>query len=532
MTDELVTGRSTDTRPVFRISLLSWVLTAAALAAAISAAKTGLTQMLGSLLTRPEYSHGVIIPFVAAFLVWQRRDQIERLPFTGSWAGLSLALFGITLAAIGKMSALFTVQDYSVMVTLYGVVLALTGWRVFRLLWMPLLILTFMVPLPEFLYQNFSAELQLVSSQIGVWFMRLFGVTVFLEGNVIDLGIYKLQVAEACDGLRYLFPLMTIGFLIAYFFNAVLWKRVLLFLSSIPITILMNSFRVGTIGVMVEHWGVRIAEGFLHEFQGWVVFMMSGALMVAEMILLARVGTARRPWREVFGLEFPAAPPKYPPAVARPVPASLYASATLLVLAAAGLLSLPERAESIPQRTSFGEYPARVDGWIGRRETLDAVYLNTLMLDDYILADFTRGTEPAINFYIAWYNSQRAGHSAHSPRSCLPGGGWRIKSLTQLALPSVRAGRDALRVNRVVIQLGSRQQLVYYWFQQRGRVLTNEYVVKWYLFWDALTRNRSDGALVRLVIPFPAGGTEIAADRLLTQFAAAATPTLKPFIPD
>ena len=181
--------------------------------------------MLSSSLGRPEYSHGIIIPFVAAFLVWQRRDQIERIPFTGSWVGLLLALFGAGLGAIGKLSTLFTVEHYSVIVTLYGLVLALTGWRVFRLLWVPLLILIFMVPLPDFLYFNLSAQLQLLSSQIGVWFIRLLGISVYLEGNVIDLGTYKLQVAEACSGLRYLFPLMTIGFVIAYFFKAAFWKR-------------------------------------------------------------------------------------------------------------------------------------------------------------------------------------------------------------------------------------------------------------------------------------------------------------------
>jgi exosortase D (VPLPA-CTERM-specific) len=294
----------------------------------------------------------------------------------------------------------------------------------------------------------------------------------------------------------------------------------------------MNSFRVGTIGVIVEHWGVRMAKGFLHDFQGWVVFMASGALMMLEMVLLARIGTTRRPWREEFGLEFPAPTPKVPPATARPIPASLYASVAVLVLAAAGALSLPERAESIPQRTSFGEYANTIDGWTGRREAIEGVYLDALMLDDYYLADFTRGTEPPINFYIAWYNSQRAGHSTHSPRSCLPGGGWQIKSLTQRTLPGVRAVREALRVNRALIQLGAQRQLVYYWFQQRGRVMTNEYLVKWYLFWDSLTRNRTDGALVRLVVPLPPGGTDLAADRQLTEFAAAATPTLAPFIPD
>ena len=256
MTDALVAARRADTRPVFRLTPLAWVLLSVASIASVLAVKTGLAQMLGWLLTQPEYSHGLIIPFIATFLVWQRRDQVERMPFPGSWAGLLLALVGAMVGFIGKMSALFTIEHYSLLIMLYGVLLALTGWRVFRLLWVPLLILIFMVPLPAFLYFNLSAQLQLLSSQIGVWFIRLLGISVYLEGNVIDLGVYRLQVAEACSGLRYLFPLMTIGFLIAYFFKTAFWKRALLFLSSIPITILMNSFRIGMIGVMVEHWGV------------------------------------------------------------------------------------------------------------------------------------------------------------------------------------------------------------------------------------------------------------------------------------
>jgi exosortase D (VPLPA-CTERM-specific) len=532
MTDALAATRFFDTRPVYRIVPVTWLLLIGAMIAAVLAVKTGMSWMLELLLTMPEYSHGLIIPFIAAFLIWQRRDQIERMPFNGSWAGLMLALFGAALGAIGKLSALFTIEHYSVVFTLYGLVLALTGWRVFRLLWVPLLILLFMVPLPDFLYENFSAELQLLSSKIGVWFIRSVGISVYLEGNVIDLGTYKLQVAEACSGLRYLFPLMTIGFLIAYFFKAAFWKRALLFLSSIPITILMNSFRIGTIGVMVEHWGVQTAEGFLHEFQGWMVFMASGAIMVLEMMLLARVGAGRRPWRELFGLEFPAPTPKAPPAVVRPVPTSLYASAVVLVGVAVLSLSLPERAESIPPRKSFADYPTTLGPWIGRRGTLETVYLDQLMLDDYLLADFVRGQEPPINYYIAWYDSQRAGRSAHSPRSCLPSGGWQIQSFTQQALLGVRAGDEPLRVNRVLIRMGNQQQLVYYWFQQRGRVITNEYVAKWCLFWDALTRNRTDGALVRLVVALPPNGAAGPADRQLTQFAAAAAPTLAAYVPD
>jgi exosortase D (VPLPA-CTERM-specific) len=532
MTDAALAKRSGDTRPIFRLTSMSWMLLAVAMIASVLAVKTGMSQMLGWLLTMPEYSHGILIPFTAAFLIWQRRDQIERMSFTGSWAGLALVLFGAALGVVGKLSTLFTLEHYSVVITLYGLVLALTGWRVFRLLWVPLLILLFMVPLPDFLYENLSAQLQLLSSRVGVWFIRLLGISVYLEGNVIDLGTYKLQVAEACSGLRYLFPLMTLGFLMAYFFKAAFWKRAFVFLSSIPITILMNSFRIGTIGVMVEHWGVQMAEGFLHEFQGWIVFMASGAIMVLEIMLLARIGAGRGPWRELFGLAFPAPTPNAPAAVTRPVPRSLHASAVVLLVVAGASLSLPERTESIPRRTTFADYPNTLGAWTSRRETMEPVYLNELMLDDYYLADFVRGAEPPINFYVAWYDSQRAGRSVHSPRGCLPGGGWQIQSLTQRVLSGIRSGREPLRVNRVVIQLGSARELVYYWFQQRGRVLTNEYAVKWYLFWDALTRNRTDGALVRLVVALPPNGTASAADQQLTQFAVAVEGTLAPYVPN
>jgi exosortase D (VPLPA-CTERM-specific) len=525
------TSSQSEGQPIFRLPAVIWLLLALALAASVVSVLAGWSQMLNWLLTRPEYSYGTILPFVAAFLLWQRRDVVERLPFTGSWVGLAIALFGAALGALGKMSSVYTLEHYSVIIALYGLVLSLTGWRVFKLLWVPILILVLMVPLPEFLYKNFSAALQLLSSQIGVWVMRLLGISVYLEGNVIDLGVYKLQVAEACDGLRYLFPLMVIGFLLAYFFRAALWKRIVLFLSGIPVAILMNSLRVSTIGVMVEHWGIGMAEGFLHEFQGWVVFMISALIMLAELMVLSWIGPERRPWRQSFRLEFPAPTPKEPAATTRKVPASLYATVASLV--AVGVLSfaVPERAEVVPARSSFDTYGNVIGPWTGHRQALEQVYLDQLMLDDYYIGDFVRGNSQPLNFYVAWYDSQRAGRSTHSPRSCLPGGGWEIQTLETRTLPVQMSGKP-LQVNRALIRLGTQQMLVYYWFQQRGRLITDEYAAKWYLFWDELTRSRTDGALVRLVVPVPAGTAVDEADAQLVEFAGAIAPTLPRYIPD
>jgi exosortase D (VPLPA-CTERM-specific) len=492
----------------------------------------GLTDMWFVWLNFPEYSHSLLIPPIAAFLIWQQKDRLELLTFEGSWVGVILVACGGALLMLGQLGTIYVIVEFAYLITLLGLVLAFTGPKAFRLIAAPLLILFFMIPLPSFFATNLSSKLQLLSSLLGVWFMRLFGISVFVEGNVIDLGGYKLQVAEACDGLRYLFPLLTLGFLMAYFYKGARWKRVFLFLSSIPITVFMNSFRIGTIGLMVEHWGIAAAEGFLHEFQGWLVFMASAALMLGEIVVLNRVGREIGSWRQLFGVEFPAPSPAGVLRKQRTIPRSFMVACGLLVVFAALSWLSPRPAEITPSRSSFIDFPMQLGRWTGRRATMESIYLEVLKLDDYLLADYADGSGPTVNLYMAYYNSQRKGEAVHSPRACLPGGGWQLSDFNQRTLTEVTIDSRPLRVNRTLITLGDRRQLVYYWFEQRGRVITNEFVVKWYLFWDALTRHRTDGALVRLITVVPPGGSEADADRRLVDMAKSVAPVLTRYIPD
>jgi exosortase D (VPLPA-CTERM-specific) len=514
------------------VGIYVWSAIAVLAIGAAAASQTGIDNMISTWLVREEYSHALMIPVIAAYLLWQQRASLLRLELKGSWIGVAIIVLGTLLQVIGVLAAVDVVQQYGLLFTIYGLVLALLGLRSSASLWAPLLLLALMVPLPEFVLQNFSAKLQLISSQIGVWFIRLFGISVFVEGNVIDLGGFKLQVAEACDGLRYLFPLMTMGFIMAYMFKVELWKRVLLFLSTIPVTILMNSFRIGTIGVMVEHWGQSMAEGFLHDFQGWAVFMTSAGVLLLDMMLLARIGRHRRPWREVFGLDVAESVAEDVPPMHRVAPAPYMAGTLILGAFAAGVVLMPERVEEVPRREAFFSFPAQVDAWTGKRNVMEQIYLDALKLDDYVMADYVRGERDVVNLYVAWYDSQRAGQSAHSPRSCLPAGGWRMTQFSQVDVPGVQVGTQQLHVNRVQIELGNSKQVVYYWFQQRGRVITNEYLVKWYLFVDSLTRRRTDGALVRLVTPLGVNEPVEDADRRLAEFAGKVAPRLERYIPD
>jgi EpsI family protein len=158
---------------------------------------------------------------------------------------------------------------------------------------------------------------------------------------------------------------------------------------------------------------------------------------------------------------------------------------------------------------------------------MDPVHLGILRLDDHLLANYRDGAS-LVNVYIGYYATQHHGLAAHSPTECLPADGWEMQSFERRDLP----GAPALQVNRVVIQKGESRQLVYYWFKQRGRTLTGEYAVKAWLFWDLLTRQRSDGALVRLVTPLARNEAPEAADARLAAFAAGFAPRLPAYVPD
>ncbi len=515
-----------------RFTTIGMLLLAVAVAVTITPFRDGLAALYDIWNIQPEYSHGILIPPIAAYLIWRERAWLSTTSFVGNWMGPVLVALALLIWLVGELSTILVITQYAFLVAVYGLVLALAGWAVFRRLWMPLLVLLFMVPLPAFFSNNLSLELQLLSSKIGVMLIRAAGISVFVEGNVIDLGVYRLQVAEACDGLRYLFPLMTLAFIVAYFFKAPTWKKVLLFAASIPITILMNSLRIGVIGVTVDRWGTAMAEGLLHEFQGWMVFMISLAVLIAFAALLTRLGPSRLPWRDAFALDPPARVNTTTSAVDRTIPFSFYAALALLAIATAGSFLLPSREEIPPPRAQFVEFPTQLDGWSGRRGSMDGVYLAALKLSDYVLNDYVRPGRVPVSLYSAYYESQRKGQSAHSPRSCLPGGGWEITEFGEHELRNVGGAGKSILVNRAVIEHGADRQLMYYWFQQRGRVVTNEYAVKWYIFWDSLNRGRTDGALVRVAAPVPRGADLAAVDAELTEFVSAVVPRLSRYVPD
>ena len=525
---------------VWKITPAQWALIALAGAAGIAAFLPGLRFMVQNWEQVEEYSYGYFIPLISAFLVWQKSDQLRALDLRGSWSGLVLIGAAVVLAVIGQFSAIRLFAQYGFLVAVFGLSVCCIGWRGTRVIAVPLGILFFMIPLPQFLLRELSEDLQLLSSQIGVALIRAFGISVFLEGNVIDLGSYKLQVVEACSGLRYLFPLMVLGFLAAYFFQGAWWKRALIVLSTIPLTILINSLRIAIIGYTVEHWGSSMAEGLLHDFEGWFMFMVCVVLLVAEMAVLARNRrTDRCPCGQRLGSNTRHASTQACRATTALCPRPLVAGAIVLGLVRRhGLLDAGSRAGQ-PSAYAVREFPA------GPARRLDRTRRPTRS---------RRGLRPWPSTTICWSTTRApagrrststapgttaraAAHRRIPPRTCMPGGGWKIVELEDTPVQFAEVGTAVptsrvLNVNRAVIQKGEQRQLVYYWFRQRGRELTNEMSVKWFILHDAIARDRSDGALVRLVTPVAPTESIAGADRRLTDFLGTIDTRLVDHVPD
>jgi exosortase D (VPLPA-CTERM-specific) len=516
-----------DVEVIWKDSMLTLGILIASIALLIFISFDSLSTMVYTWESREEYSHGYLIPFITAFLIWQRKDLIEKESFSASWIGVLLAIAGSAIVIIGNISATHVISLYGFLIALVGIVYAYMGSSI-KIVIIPILFLFFMIPLPGIFLFRLSSELQLISSEIGVAVIRLFGISVFLEGNVIDLGKYQLQVVEACSGLRYLFPLISLSFIAAYFFSVAFWKRAIIVLSSIPITIVMNSFRIGVIGVLVEYWGIEQAEGFLHDFEGWVVFMFSMGLILLEMWLILILSKDKRPFSEVFGIYFPEESPENAKVNYRKTNTTLTITLAVLIGSSIVTLVLGQREAVNLTRDTFVTFPMQMGDWVGDKGEIDKASLDLLHLDDYIMADYKKG-DSSVNFYIAFYEQQETGGAAHSPKTCLPGGGWRILSHTEILLQDTPLSSP---VNRFVIGKGEYKQVVYYWFQQRGKTIASEYAVKWHMLIDSIKTGRTDGALVRLTALVNPNEDLEKADKRLLDFARQVTPSLQDYIPE
>jgi len=502
---------------------------------------TVLSQMI-SQWNNFDFTHCYFIPIIVAYLIFEKRNIIKTLRVTHQWLGIVPISLGIFLYWLGELGGEYYTLNVSLLFIIIGITILHIGCEKTKSIAFIFILIMAMFPFPNFIYAKLSVNLQLISSQLGTAMLQVVGLPVYRDGNIIDLGFRKLHVVDACSGLRYLMPLMVLGLIVAYFAKGSFWKKIFLVLSTIPLAILMNGTRIALAGISAAYLRPEISDGILHDFSGFVFFMASFGLLLGEVIVLGKLGKLFAKTSDASELkdlrsieerhgEVGAAPYRETTAGQRAFPWQPQSAVVLLLLIATLILSHGINfSEIVPIKKPFAQFPFDVGTWHGKRAFLDTDALSLLHFSDYTLIDYVNPDGKHINFYVAYFQSQRKGESIHSPETCLPASGWLFTKEGLISFP-VPERENGLTVNRVVFEKLNERQVAYYWFPLRGRILHNLWQLKFFNFWDALTMQRTDGALVRIITPLSKGEDAQIADKRLQEFTCLIFPVLRDFLP-
>ncbi|MFN0109118.1 MAG: VPLPA-CTERM-specific exosortase XrtD [Blastocatellia bacterium] len=473
------------------------------------------------------YSHGFLIPIICGYAIWSQRERLLALPVASRWwTGAALmALAALTLFA-GVMGAELYITRLSLVLSLVALTVYFGGFVWLRALIFPLGLLLFALPIPNIVFNQIAFPLQLIASDFATRAIKLFGIPALREGNVIELAQMKLQVVEACSGIRSLVTLATLAVVYAYFAETRWWRRIALVVAVIPIAVIANAARVAGTGVLAHHQGVQVAEGFLHSFSGLAVFLVAVVLLffVAKALNLfgARTPAGARTGTSAWSADVPVRPS---PGIR---PLQFYVALIFLFLTASVTYFLAQSAnrEQAPQRTTFAEFPAQFDSWRQVEvQTLDTRTERELAADDYLSRTYFNQQAYAYLF-IAFHNSQRHRQTFHSPQNCIPGAGWTLGNYRRHTLGVGEA-------NEYLIEKDGAQMLALYWYQGRGKIIASEYLARLDTIKDAMWLGRTDGSLIRVIVPIGKGdGAEEFARKSALEFSQKLLPALPAYIPN
>jgi exosortase len=242
----------------------------------------------------PDYSHGFFVPLFSGYILWRQRERWMKTEIKPSNFGLLVMLGAVGLLLVGSLGAELFTTRFSLLVLLAGIILFLTGWKFLRAVSFPLCFLIFMIPLPQIVYNQITFPLQLLASRFATFWLEFVHVPVLRDGNILIFSNYSLEVVEACSGIRSLMTLISLAVIYGYLLEPRPWVRILLAVLMVPIAIVSNAIRIMGAGMMAHRFGAAAAEGFLHEFSGWVIFLVALLLLFASHWILRHIGKVPR----------------------------------------------------------------------------------------------------------------------------------------------------------------------------------------------------------------------------------------------
>ncbi len=239
-----------------------------------------LTRLARDWWTDPNFSHGFLIPIFVGFVVWRSRKHLASLPVRPSWFGAVVIAGSLAMLIVGVLGAELFLARASLVFLVAGAVVFFLGWTYFRAVLFAWACLFLMIPIPAIVFNQITFPLQFLASRVAAWTLGTIGIPVLREGNIIGLASMQLEVAEACSGIRSLVSLGALAAIYGYLAEQKTWLRAALFISAVPIAVLANAARIALTGVVGQYWNPDMAKGLFHEFSGWVIFILSLAMLL------------------------------------------------------------------------------------------------------------------------------------------------------------------------------------------------------------------------------------------------------------
>lgn len=459
-----------------------------------------ITSMVAIWMKEDDYSYGFLIPIISVYLIWDMRARLKGVAIKSSWSMLPVLTFLVLISLYGILGSSGYISMPSLPLLLACFTAFCFGFDLVRRLAVPLGILIFMIPIPSVIERTIGLYLKSISSKMGGAIIHFFDIPVNVSGNIIDLGVLQLQVVDACSGLRYVFPLLALGVVYAYFFERVAWKRIFCVLATIPIAILTNALRIGITGILSNEYGIRAAEGFFHNFSGWILFMAAFFFL----FLLGRILALFSPRRG--NAEVCASDPAIMTMGGSSGSTGAFAVSIILLVIVAGLSLSTKELPAIVLKGGIRSFPLSFGDWSGYSGYIGSESIDKSGAEDAYSGDYRNSRGDEVSLYIGYRGTAFLANENffHSPSVCLPSAGWETLSISSRIIDNVPFWGKIEVTKMIVSQLGSRA-VVYFWFQTKNRESDDKNINRFHLALHALQRDNTYDLFVRTITPLGAG---------------------------
>jgi exosortase D (VPLPA-CTERM-specific) len=487
-----------------------------------------LKAMVNIWRSNDDYSYGFLIPVVSAYLIWENRKKISTASVRSSWAVFPFLVIFVLLSVYGILGSSGNISMPSIPLLLILITGFCFGIEVLKRLLLPLGFLFLMVPVPAVIERYLGLHLKNISTVLGSSFIALFNIPVYVSGNVIDLGASQLQVVDACSGMRYIFPLLALGILYAYFFERVIWKRIFCVVITVPLGVLFNALRIGVTGILTEKFGPKAAEGFFHDLSGWVIFIFAFIMLFLISRILSRFfpdGAEHSP-RSLSG---PDSEPE--PAASRQSTTAAFAWAAAMMVCVAALSLSTGTLPAVALEGGIESFPLAFGSWKGNNEAVLPVLVKESGAEEAFSGYFADGSGKAVSLYIGYRSTAFLANENffHSPTVCIPSSGWVEKEVKTRTISDVPLFGN-LTVSTMLIEKEGIRQLVYYWFQTKSETTPDKNINRFHLSLHALRRDNTYDLFIRPITPVGRTETVQDAEARLDGFVREMTASLLQFL--